>query len=198
MTVTHTAYISLKGSILLCFPQQHACLLCRVMVLSAHTTGSRVTLPTCSARCAVVAPHSSAALRPLLTRYDSLISTCMYMSFWFSHGSPLPRHAMSVKTSAKRQRGERSQRLQTRASTGEDSVKGAVGQPSDHQPLASSAGSAQVDYINTKLLASEVLLPTLPKEMDIYISGCRNLQSQQHQHLVSKACRIYQSTQRSL
>ena len=43
------------------------------MVLSVHITGSRVTLPACSARRAVLAPHTPAGFKPLLNRYDSLI-----------------------------------------------------------------------------------------------------------------------------
>ena len=126
-----------------------------------------------------------------LGTYSRFAGAC---AFILSEMHLLPhRHALTIRTSAKRQQIERAQRLLTRASTGEDSVKGATGNPSDHQGMTASTGGAQVDCKTGTLHIYDTVMCAHDD-----MCYCRELSNQQHQHLVSKACKTYQSIPKSL
>lgn len=105
----------------------------------------------------------------------------------------MSRHALTVRTSALRQQSNRAQRLTTRASSGEDSVKGAVGNPGDHPGMSSPASASQVGCTHN-ICGYHA---HAQNQMSLACQ-CRGLQLQQHLHLVSKAYKIYQSIPKSL
>lgn len=109
-------------------------------------TSSGLTLPACTtgARRAGLAPCPQGILRPLRTRQVPFYCLVNGTRLSLEENQAFQlllvcRHAAMISTGMKRQQGVRKPgQMLTCASSGEDSVKGAVGQPSEHQGLAGS------------------------------------------------------------